>query len=70
MSSDSNRITELETKLAYQEQTIDSLDKVVCDQNLELTELKREIYKLNKRIDSFEDEPYLNTEKTQKPPHY
>lgn len=70
MPSDSNRITELESKIAYQEQTIESLDKVMVQQNVELTQLKREIAKLHKRIDSLEQEPHLNTDKIQRPPHY
>ena len=53
MSSDSDRIIELETKLAYQEDTIQALNQVVCKQQDQLDQLQLACETLIERFKEF-----------------
>lgn len=43
------RITELEIKVAYQEDTIQQLDRVLCQQQDQIDSLKKQIKELTNR---------------------
>jgi len=45
-----NRLTELETRLVFQDQTIEELHGVIYQQQGQLDELVREVAKLNTRL--------------------
>ncbi|MBL4743921.1 MAG: SlyX family protein [Cycloclasticus sp.] len=66
-----NRITELEIKVAYQEDTIQQLDHVICDQQEQLDYLKRKISELidNSKSEDDGNESLLSAI-DEVPPHY
>lgn len=47
------RLTELETRLAFQDQTIEELHEVIYQQQSQLDELTRELAKLSNRLGQF-----------------
>ena len=47
------RLTELETRLVFQDQTIEELHEVIYQQQGQLDELTRELAKLNNRLGQF-----------------
>ena len=64
-----SRITELETRLAFQEQTLLDLDKVICAQQTTIDKLRRQFGQLHERLEDMSsgnkapDGPEI-------PPHY
>ena len=50
------RIIDLESKLAFQDQTINELNDVITDQQVQLDQLREEIRVLNLRIFCFKQE--------------
>lgn len=65
------RITELEIKLAYQDDTIQQLDGVICQQQKQIDALQKQLNQLMGSIDTSADgtstKPSLFDEL---PPHY
>jgi len=65
------RITELEIKVAYQEDTIQQLDSVICRQQEQIDKLQRQFKQLTQAMESPDDgskaAPSLFDEL---PPHY
>jgi len=68
MSDD--RIADLETRLMYQEQTIEELNSIVTRQNLELSRIVSKIGKLQGDIEQLQ--PLLGNKQIDEgpPPHY
>lgn len=66
-----DRITELEIKIAYQEDTIQQLDRVICGQQEQLDYLKRKISELvdNSKTEDDGNESLLSA-LDEVPPHY
>lgn len=64
------RIIELETKLVFQDETINELNNVITDQQLQLDQLREEIRILNLRITSMAESVVNPNEKEPPPPHY
>ena len=65
-----NRLVEIETKLAFQENTIKDLSETVYNQQKQIDTLKETLKHL---IDQIEDSSLISTEgnlKDDKPPHY
>jgi len=64
------RLTKLEMKLAYAEQTIATLDQIVTDQAKEVAQLLTRLEKLEKRVTDLVDEERDGMIGDQRPPHY
>lgn len=64
------RLTKLEVKLAYAEETIVTLDSVVTEQAKEIALLQSRLEKLEKRVTDMLDESGDGLLGEQRPPHY
>ena len=64
----SDRLQVLEEKFEYQEQTIDSLNDVIIDQQKQLTLLSDQIHFLKSQMSATQDENSQGEEPP--PPHY
>ncbi|NLE15477.1 MAG: SlyX family protein [Spirochaetales bacterium] len=64
------RLTKLEMKLAYAEETIVTLDQVVTDQAKEIALLTARLEKLEKRVTDLAEEDRDGMIGDQRPPHY
>lgn len=64
-------IIELETRLSFQEQTIEQLNDVIIEQQKTLEKLHRQLQKLDKKIDD-ESQNWQHSHNLadEKPPHY
>jgi len=67
MSDD--RITELEIKIAYQEDLLQSLNTIVSNQQLQINRIEETCKFLNDRIKSIREVESTN-QSNEKPPHY
>jgi SlyX protein len=67
MSDD--RITELEIKIAYQEDLLQSLNTIVSNQQLQINRIEETCKFLNDRIKSIREVESIN-QSNEKPPHY
>jgi SlyX protein len=65
-----NRIIDLESKLAFQDETINELNDVIADHQQQLNKLCEEIRLLNLRIVSVAEGSVVADEKEPPPPHY
>jgi len=65
-----NKIINLESKLAFQDETINELNEVITDQQQQLDQLREEIRLLNLRIVSVAESSGTTEEKEPPPPHY
>ncbi len=73
MSADSDlaaRVVELETRLAFQDQTVQALNEVVTRQQRDLDRLQREIEALRTRLRGLDPSPVGRREDEPPPPHY
>ncbi|ORU90704.1 MAG: SlyX protein [Cycloclasticus sp. symbiont of Poecilosclerida sp. M] len=66
------RITNLEVKVAFQEDTISQLDAVVCEQQRDIDTLKKQVRHLLERTLELSDQAKSNTGtfSNEIPPHY
>jgi len=64
-----NRITELEIKLAYQEDLLQALDKVVTDQQMQISRLEKLCHVLNERVKNLAESEAVG-QTIEIPPHY
>lgn len=65
------RIDDLESQLAFQENTIDELNQLVIQQSNELTTFKRHLQLLASRLSQVRDQQSESTTiMDEKPPHY
>jgi SlyX protein len=67
MSDD--RITELEIKIAYQEDLLQSLNTIVSNQQLQINRIEETCKFLNDRIKSIREVESIN-QSSERPPHY
>jgi len=65
-----NKIIELQSKLAFQDETINELNEVITDQQSQLDQLREEIRILGLRIASVAQSSTGTEEKEPPPPHY
>jgi SlyX protein len=65
-----NKIIELQSKLAFQDETINELNVVITDQQEQLDQLREEIRLLGLRIASVAESSSVSDEKEAPPPHY
>ncbi len=64
------RLVEIETKLAYQEDTIQQLNDVVCLQHNQLEKLETVCKHLMDRLKELSDDKTNSSSSIEKPPHY
>ena len=65
------RITELEMKLTFQENTVDELNKVIYNQQQQIDRLRKELNSLKDQFKSLMDSgPGYNAADEKPPPHY
>jgi SlyX protein len=64
-----DRITDLESRLAFQEQTIHTLSETLIDQQRSLDAINRTVEALRERLKALEPSP-LTGEPEPPPPHY
>lgn len=65
------RIDDLESQLAFQEETIDQLNQLVTEQNNELVTFKRHLQLLAGRVSQMRDQQHEGSSQLdEKPPHY
>jgi SlyX protein len=69
MSADA-RLEKLETQIAYQEQAIEDLNRVITEQWSEIAALKRLIGNIGERVREISDNPALAEAPEPPPPHY
>ena len=67
---DSARIEDLESRVAFQEDTIDKLSDVVARQEKELDQLKRMLLVLSTQVNNFDSSDSLVNSSEELPPHY
>lgn len=65
-----NKIVDLQSKLAFQDETINELNEVITDQQNQLDQLREEIRLLGLRIASVAESSSTSEEKEPPPPHY
>ena len=65
-----NKIIDLQSKLAFQDESISELNDVITDQQNQLDQLREEIRLLNLRIVSVAESANVTEEKEPPPPHY
>ena len=70
MFSMENKIIDLQSKLAFQDETITELNEVITDQQNQLDQLREEIRLLALRITSVAESSSVSEEKEPPPPHY
>jgi SlyX protein len=68
--TDTERLEKLETTIAYQEQAIEDLNKMVLAQAAEIAQLKRLVGNLGERLREIADNPALAEPPEPPPPHY
>jgi SlyX protein len=68
--NDAERLEKLETTVAYQEQSIEDLNKTVLEQAAEIAQLKRLIGNIGERVREIADNPALAEPPEPPPPHY
>jgi SlyX protein len=66
----SERLEKLETTVAYQEQSIEDLNKTILAQAAEITQLQRLVANLGERLREIADNPALAEGPEPPPPHY
>ena len=64
------RIIELESKVAFQEETINELNEVITDQQNQLDQIREELGLLNIRLQAVTEAGVDSHEKEPPPPHY
>ncbi len=64
------RCTELEIKLAYQEDSVKALNDVVCRQQESIERLEQTCRYLMQRLQEVSQSPLSDVAEQEKPPHY
>ena len=69
--NDQERITELESRVAFQEDTLDKLNDIVSNQEIEIERLTRMLKLMNQQLKSLStDLPTGSPDNEPPPPHY
>lgn len=68
--TDAERLDALETRIAYQDEVIDDLNKTVADQWREIDRLTREVASLAERVARAETAGPGDASEEPPPPHY
>ena len=70
MTTDADRITELETRLAHQEQTVDELSSVVAEQSSLVELLHEQLRRMSGQIGELAEVVNDKAPDDPPPPHY
>jgi len=70
MSEIDARLEKLETTIAYQDETIEELNKAVTDLWQQLEAMRRDLSKLTDQLRAVEAHPALAAQDEPPPPHY
>ena len=70
MNTNTDRVVKLETRLAFQEHTLQTLNDVVIHQQQQIDALVREIQTLKDRLRAAAPSPVGPLEDEKPPPHY
>ncbi|MEM5530651.1 SlyX family protein [Gammaproteobacteria bacterium AS21] len=65
-----SRITELESRVAFQEEMIDKLDSVISNQDKQIMALCRAVEMLNQKIVASDSSTHTASQDETPPPHY
>lgn len=65
-----SRLTELEIRLAYQEDLLQTLNQIVADQQLELSKLNYTCQQLYQKLKGLQDALPPQAPVDERPPHY
>ncbi|MFK5914388.1 MAG: SlyX family protein [Woeseiaceae bacterium] len=65
-----NKIIDLQSKLAFQDETINELNVVITDQQNQIDKMRDDLRLLNLRIASVAESNNVTEEKEAPPPHY
>jgi len=65
-----NRIIELETKISYQDHTIQELNEVVIGQQQQIDQLEKNVNKLSEHLKAQNPSDLARPEEEAPPPHY
>ena len=65
-----NRVVELETRIAFQEESIGDLSAVIVRQQAELDKMAQQMQRLTSRLANFEEFGAEGSEPEPPPPHY
>jgi SlyX protein len=65
-----NRIIELETKISYQDHTIQELNEVVIQQQQQIDQLEKNVNKLSAHLKAQNPSDLARPEEEAPPPHY
>jgi len=71
MNNIDNKIIDIETKMAFQEETIEQLNDVIINQQKAIDKLQRQLVQLNSKIE--EESQHWQTDQNpvdETPPHY
>jgi SlyX protein len=70
MENNEEAIIELQTKLSFQEDLLESLNQVVIDQQSQIAKLKRTVESMIGQMDSMQSASQDNGQQQEIPPHY
>lgn len=71
MSPLESQIIDLQTRVAFQEQTIDALDKALQSQQLQIIALEKQLTSMKEEMVAMQNSPdFLPAEQEPPPPHY
>jgi len=70
MENNEEAIIELQTKLSFQEDLLESLNQVVIDQQGQIAKLQRTVESMIGQMDSIQSATQENGQQQEIPPHY
>ena len=70
MSDTSKKIIEIETKIAFQEETIEQLNEIIIEQQKAIDKLQLQLLQINSKIKEQDQWSHENSIIDEKPPHY
>lgn len=70
MENNEEAIQELQTKLSFQEELLESLNQVIIDQQGQIAKLERTVESMIGQMHSIQSAMQDNSQKQETPPHY
>ena len=69
-SMNEERLIEIETKLAFQEDLVQELNKIIIEQQKQIDDLKAQYRTLSDHVKTAMEQEGGETQKDERPPHY